>query len=109
LEAGLGWITKLNKGDFLGRAALLKIKEAGLKRKLIGFAVEGRLIPRHGYSLEKEGKTVGTVTSGCYSPILEKNIGLAYLRTDLCEIGNRFNILARGKAIPAEVVKTPFV
>ncbi len=109
LEAGLGWITKLNKGDFVGRSAVLKIKEAGLQRKLIGFVVEGRLIPRHGYSLQKDGETVGTVTSGCYSPILEKNIGLAYLRADLCEIGNRFDIMARGKAIPAEVVKTPFV
>ncbi|RMF59115.1 MAG: glycine cleavage system aminomethyltransferase GcvT, partial [Calditrichaeota bacterium] len=78
-EAGLGWITKLDKGDFIGRESLLKIKEEGISRKLMGFVVEGRLIPRHGYGVTKDGQTIGQVTSGAFSPILEQNIGLAYI------------------------------
>ncbi|MCK6621306.1 MAG: glycine cleavage system aminomethyltransferase GcvT [Calditrichia bacterium] len=109
LEAGLGWITKLDKSDFIGREALLKIKEAGLKRKLAGFEVEGKMIPRHGYSVQKYGQVVGQVTSGAFSPVLEKNIGLAYLKTELANPGETVEIEARGKVVPAKIVKTPFV
>ncbi len=109
LEAGLGWITKLQKGDFIGRGALLKIKEEGIKRKLVGFVVEGRVIPRHHYPILVEGKEVGHVTSGCYSPILEKNIGLGYVAVEHAGIGNKIVINARGREVPAEIVKTPFV
>jgi len=109
VEAGLEWITKFNKGDFIGRDVLLKIKEEGPKRKLVGFLCEGKMIPRHNYPIEKEGKEVGYVTSGCFSPILEKNIGLGYVTTELSEIGTRLEMRSRGRSIPIEIVKTPFV
>lgn len=109
LEAGLGWITKLDKGDFIGRAAIAKVKEEGIKRKLVGFEVEGRMIPRHGYGVKKDGADVGQVTSGAYSPILEKNIGLAYVTKDFAKVDEEIEIEARGKTVPAKIVKTPFV
>ncbi len=108
LEAGLGWITKLDKGDFLGREALLRIKEKGLQRKLVGFEMDGRAIPRHGYKIYDEQEAVGTVTSGMYSPILQKPIGLGYVPVSLAEIGTKLNIDIRGRLLPAQVVKTPF-
>jgi aminomethyltransferase len=109
LEAGLGWITKLNKVSFIGQDVLLKQKEEGLKRKLMGFVCEGKMIPRHNYPIQKGGKEIGSVTSGCYSPILEKNIGLGYIAVEEAEIGNEIIINARGRELPAEIVKTPFV
>lgn len=109
LEAGLGWITKLDKTDFIGKSSLLKQKEQGIKRKLVGFICEGRMIPRHHYPIEWEGRELGFVTSGCYSPILEKNIGLGYVRQDLANIGQKISISARGNSMPAEIVKTPFI
>jgi len=109
LEAGLGWITKLDKGDFIGRAAIAKVKEEGLKRKLMGFEVEGRMIPRHGYAVKKGGADVGQVTSGAYSPILERNIGLAYVAKDYAKVDEEIEIEARGRTVPAKIVKTPFV
>ena len=108
-EAGLGWITKLDKGDFIGREALAAIKEKGIRRKLVGFIVEGRMIPRHGYAVTRNGEPVGTVTSGAYSPILEQNIGLAYIRKDIAVIGERVDIEARGRKESATIVKTPFL
>jgi aminomethyltransferase len=109
LEAGLGWITRMDKGDFIGRAAIAKVKEKGIKRKLIGFVVEGRMIPRQGYAVEKAGEEIGQVTSGAFSPILEKNIGLAYVAKDFAKIDEEIEIEARGKAVAAKIVKTPFV
>lgn len=108
-EAGLGWITKLDKGEFIGREALQKVKERGITRKLVGFEVEGRMIPRKDYELQKDGKTVGKVTSGCYSPVLEKNIGLGYVAVGYAQIGQSLEIVARGRSQPARIVKTPFV
>ncbi|RMG68276.1 MAG: glycine cleavage system aminomethyltransferase GcvT [Calditrichaeota bacterium] len=109
LEAGLGWIVKFDKGDFIGREALLKAKESGLKRKLMGFVVEGRIIPRKDYPILVDGKQVGQVTSGAYSPILEKNIGLGYVAIEYARIGQQITIEARGRSAPATIVKTPFV
>jgi aminomethyltransferase len=109
LEAGLGWITKLDKGDFIGRSALLKVKSEGLKRKLIGFEVEGKNVPRHGYEIKKDNEKIGTVTSGMFSPILDKCIGLGYIKTEFSEVGSIFDIDIRGKLVKAKVVKTPFV
>lgn len=109
LEAGLSWIVKLDKGDFIGRDAILKVKEEGIRRKLTGFVVEGKMIPRHNYPIEKHGQQIGHVTSGCFSPILKKNIGLGYVLTDYATIGEKITINARGRELPAEVVKTPFV
>ncbi len=109
LEAGLGWITRLNKnGDFIGKDALLKIKEAGLKRKLVGFKMIDRGIPRHGYEVDVEGQISGIVTSGTQSPTLGEAIGLAYVDTAYAKVGNEIRILIRGKALRAKVVKTPF-
>ncbi len=108
IEAGLGWITKLDKGDFIGRAALLKVKEAGPSRKLVGFAMTERAVPRHGYRILKDGEEIGYVTSGTFSPSLEKGIGLGYVRRPHDEIGTPIQIEVRNKTAQAEVVKTPF-
>ncbi len=108
LEAGLGWICKLDKGDFLGRDALLKQKEEGLKRKLYGFEMVDRGIPRHGYPVFKDGKEIGVVTSGSFAPYLKKNIGLAYLPVELAKAGNEIEIGIRKKMAKAITVKTPF-
>ncbi len=108
LEAGLGWICKLDKGDFLGRDALLKQKEEGLKRKLYGFEMIDKGIPRHGYPVFKDGKEIGVVTSGSFAPYLKKNIGLAYLPVELAKAGNEIEIGIRKKMAKAITVKTPF-
>jgi aminomethyltransferase len=109
LEAGLKFITKLDKGDFIGREALLKVQEEGLKRKLIGFSYDNPRIPRHGYKVFKDGKEIGYVTSGTKSPILNKSIGLAYVKIEYAKIGETIDIDIRGTQIKAEIVKTPFV
>ena len=108
LEAGLGWITKLDKGDFIGREAMVKMKAAGLPRKLVGFEVEGKNIARHGYPILKDGAAIGQVTSGTFSPSLEKSIGLGYIATEQSAVGSEFAIDIRGRAAKAKVVKTPF-
>jgi len=109
LEAGLGWITKMDKGDFIGKKALAKVKAEGVKRKLMGFEVEGRMIPRHGYEIKKDGESVGHVTSGAYSPILKSNIGLGYINLPHASIDEEIEIESRGRTIPAKIVKTPFL
>ena len=109
LEAGLGWIVKLHKRDFIGKDALVKVKEAGLARKIVGFEMVGRGIARHGYPLlDTNGQPVGVCTSGSPSPTLGKNIGLGYLPASMAEVGTRFQVDCRGKSIEAVVVKTPF-
>lgn len=108
LEADLGWILKIEKGEFLGREALVRQKSEGLTRLLVGFETEGRAIARHGHVAMSQGQAVGTVTSGTFAPFLKKNIGLAYLPLALTEPGTRFEIDIRGRAEPAVVVPTPF-
>jgi aminomethyltransferase len=109
LEAGLGWVVKLGKGDFVGRTALERIKAAGLSRKLVGFEMTGRGIARHGYPLhDKLGVRVGICTSGSPGPTVGKNIGLGYLPTTMAEIGTPFEVNCRGRSVSAVVVKTPF-
>lgn len=109
LEAGLGWITKLKKENFIGKDAIANFKENGLERKLVGFECEGKMIPRHHYDIIKNDKVIGQVTSGCYSPILDRNIGLGYVGLEDTEIGNQIVINSRNRQCPAEIVKTPFV
>jgi aminomethyltransferase len=112
LEAGLGWIVKLDKpGGFIGSTALQKQKAEGLKRKLVGFRLTGKGIARHGYPVRPAGQTehVGEVTSGTMSPVLKEPIGLAYVPTALSKEGNVFDVEIRGKPVAAVVVKTPFV
>lgn len=108
LEAGLGWIVKLEKGEFIGRDALLKQKEEGVKRKLVAFKPEGKTIPRHDYRICKEGKKIGKVTSGAYSPALEAPIGLGYVQSPHNKTGTEIEIEARGRMVKATVVKPPF-
>lgn len=108
LEADLGWICKLDKGDFIGRDALIKQKEEGIKRKLIGFEMLDRAPARDHYPVVIDGREVGEVTSGSPAPYLKKNIGLTYLPIEHCSVGTTFSVMIRGRAAPAQVVATPF-
>ena len=108
LEAGLGWVVKLDKGGFVGREALARQKEAGVPRKLVGFTLTDPGIPRHGYRVLRDGQPVGLVTSGTRSPSLEIAVGLAYVPAPLAAEGSTFAVEIRGRAAAARVVKTPF-
>ena len=108
LEADLGWIVKLDKGDFMGRDVLEREKSEGVKRKLAGFEMIDRGIGRHGYPIVEGSQEIGVVTSGTHSPTLKKAIGLAYLPPDKSAPGTEFTILIRGKETRARVVPTPF-
>jgi aminomethyltransferase len=108
LEADLGWICKLNKGEFIGRDPLLRQKEEGVKRKLIGFEVIDRGIARDHHPIFIDGQEVGVVTSGGPAPFLKKNIGLAYLPIEYPAIGTMFEVDVRGRRLAAQVVQTPF-
>ncbi|MCC6276891.1 MAG: glycine cleavage system aminomethyltransferase GcvT [Oligoflexia bacterium] len=110
LEAGLGWVVKLQKGDFIGRAPLVALKESGVSRKLVGFKLLEKGIPRHGYPLVSEkGDSLGVVTSGTMSPTLKEAIGIGYVAAHLSSEGSRFFVQIRGRNLAASVVKTPFV
>ncbi|HEX5100492.1 MAG TPA: glycine cleavage T C-terminal barrel domain-containing protein, partial [Polyangiaceae bacterium] len=109
LEAGLGWTVKLQKPEFVGKAALERVKAAGLTRRLVGFEMRGRGIARHGYPLlDTSGATVGACTSGSPSPTLGTNIGLGYVPVALAAEGTELRVDCRGKAVEAVVVPTPF-
>ena len=108
LEANLGWICKLDKGDFTGREALSRQKEAGIKRKLVGFEVTDRGIARDHQEVLVDGERVGQVTSGSPAPFLKKNIGLAYVPVEYATVGQVIQIDVRGRLVGAQVVKTPF-
>jgi len=108
LEAGLGWVVKFDKGDFIGRDAMLRQKEGGLPRKLVGFVLTDPGIARHGFDVLHDGKKVGTVTSGTRSPTLKTSIGLAYVPPPLAAEGSTFEVDVRGRSASAQVVKTPF-
>jgi len=108
LEAGLGWIVKLDKADFVGKAALVAQKEKGVPRRLVGFELKGAGVPRAHYAITKDGKPVGEVTSGTMGPSVKKPIGIGYVPPELAKEGSTFDIDIRGRAVPATVVKTPF-
>ncbi len=108
LEADLGWIVKLDKGDFVGREALLEQKENGLKRKLVGFEMRGRGIGRDGYEVYLDGAPAGWVTSGSPSPTLNKNIGLCYLPVGPPQPGKPIQVMIRNQPVDAVTVETPF-
>ena len=108
LEAGLGWVVKPAKGDFIGREALEKIRAEGVQRRLVGLEMTERAVARHGYPVQKDGRAVGIVTSGSYGPSVDKYIAMAYVETALAGIGTELVVEIRAQAKAARVVKTPF-
>ncbi|HEY8216443.1 MAG TPA: glycine cleavage system aminomethyltransferase GcvT [Acidimicrobiia bacterium] len=108
LQAGLGWVVRFDKGDFRGREALLAERECGVARRLRGLVVAGRQVPRAGCSVAIDGQTVGTVTSGNFSPMLERGIALAFLPPDVDD-GASVTVDVRGRDVAATVVQPPFV
>ena len=109
LEAGLGWVVKPAKGEFVGRGAIEAMRAAGVTRKLVGFEMVERAVARHGYRLLKDGVEAGIVTSGSFSPSLDRCIGMGYVRADLSAVGTEFDVEIRGQVQRARVAKTPFV
>jgi aminomethyltransferase len=108
LEAGLEWIVKLDKGDFVGREALLRQKEKGVKRKLVGFEMRGRGIGRDGYEVLVNDSPAGWVTSGSPAPTLNRNIGFCYLPAERAQPGKAIQIMIRNQPVDAVTVETPF-
>ncbi len=108
IEAGLGWITKVDKGDFNGKEAILEAK-ANPGRKLVGFIMEDRMVARHGQEVYSGDVKTGVVTSGSFSPVLNKNIGLAYVDKGFNKVGSQIEVLLRDKRLKAVIVKTPFL
>jgi aminomethyltransferase len=108
LEAGLGWIVKLDKGEFVGREALQRQKAEGVCRKLVGFELTGSGVPRHGYPILSDGRKVGEVTSGTLGPSVKKPIGMGYVPVELANEGSTFEVDIRNRPVSARVVKTPF-
>ncbi len=109
LEAGLGWITKLSKEEFIGKNALQKVKAEGLKRRLTPLISDEKAFPRHGYDLVCDGKKIGTITSGTVSPVLDKPIALGYVDNAYAGESSKISFLIRGKEVPAKVTKLPFI
>ncbi len=112
LEAGLGWTVKFTDRDFIGKSALEEQKKQGITRRLVGFEMTDKAIARHGYPIIRgnsiDETPIGTICSGSPSPTLGKNIGLAYLPIDMTKTDTNFNVIIRGIAKGAKVVKTPF-
>jgi aminomethyltransferase len=109
IEAGLGWITKTDKGDFIGKAAIVKMKQDGPGRKLVAMISDEKTFPRHGYEITADGRKVGVITSGTVSPVLEKPIALGYVDKPLNAAGSEVAFKIRDKEFPAEVTKLPFI
>lgn len=109
LEAGLGWLTKLDKGDFIGREEIVAAKSHGLKRKLVGFVLNDKAFPRQGYPLHANGSAIGSVTSGTFSPTLDKGIGMGYVGVQYAKAGASIDVVIRNRELPAAVVGLPFV
>ncbi|MFB0516040.1 MAG: glycine cleavage system aminomethyltransferase GcvT [Candidatus Neomarinimicrobiota bacterium] len=109
IEAGLGWITKLDKGPFIGSRAIARVKAEKPARRLVSFQMEERAIPRPGYPITVDGGRIGLVTSGTQSPMLQRGIGLGYVAREYAQVGTCIEVEIRGKAARASVVKPPFV
>jgi aminomethyltransferase len=108
LEAGLGWTVKFAKGEFHGRDVLVKQKAEGLRRRLVGFQLDGRRVPRHGMRILAEGRPVGAVTSGTFGPSLERPLGMGYVETAFAANGTALEIEAGGSSLPARLTARPF-
>lgn len=111
LEAGLGWITKLNKtADFPSKEKFKKQKAEGVKQKLVGLVADDRRVPRQGYEIEsRRGAKIGIITSGTHAPTLEKPIAMGYVKTKYAEVGGRVLVVMGSKKVEATIVKVPFV
>jgi aminomethyltransferase len=109
IEAGLGWITKVDKGDFIGRPCVVKSKTEGVQRKLVGFVMDDKAFPRQGYTLHAAGVATGTVTSGTVSPTLDKGIGMGYVKLSHAKPGTPLTVEIRSRKVPASVVPVPFI
>ena len=107
LEAGIGWTVRLDKKDFIGKDALVRVKESGLKRKLLGLLLDGERIARHGFAVERAGAPAGIVTSGSMGISLQRPVAMAYLDRDAAAVGSRVDVRVRGEAIPAQVASRP--
>jgi aminomethyltransferase len=108
-EAALDWTVKLNKSDFIGRETLEKQKKEGIRRRLIGFQMESRIAPRKGCSLSLQGRRIGEVTSGSFSPTLRKGIGLGYVTPQYAYPNTSISVAIRGENYPAKIVPLPFL
>ena len=108
LESALAWITKLDQGDFVGRDALVKQKEAGIPNRLVGLRLTARGFPRHGYPVLAQGRQVGVVTSGISSPSLGEGVALARVEDGFHAAGTELEVEIRGKGVPAVVQRPPF-
>jgi len=108
-EAGLGWITKLKKGDFIGSESLKRIHSQPVERKLAGFVMREKGIPRSGYDLYKDERLIGKVTSGIFSPLMQKGIGMGYVKREFADTGTIIQVDIRNKYISAEIVSVPFI
>jgi len=109
LEAGLGWAVSLEKEEFMGKEALVRQKAEGLERRLVGFEVEGRGIPRPGYEIQVNGRKVGSVTSGTFGPSVGKGIGMGYVERGVSSPGRQVAVVGRGRGgMAAEIVRGPF-
>ena len=109
IEGGLGWITKLAKGEFIAKSVINKVKTEGPKRKLVGMLLQEKAVPRHGYPVLVNGANAGVVTSGTFSPSLGKGIAMGYVNAPYFETGNKVQIDVRGKSFDAEIVPLPFL
>lgn len=109
IEAGLGWITKIDKGDFIGKGPIVRAKQEGITRRLVGFALDGKAFPRQGYPIRVGGAPAGTVTSGTVSPVLDKGIGMGYIDTPHAKVGTHMSVVIRERESPALVVPLPFI
>ena len=108
LEANLGWTVKLNKGEFIGREALLKVKQEGPQKKLVGIEMVERGVPRGGYTIYADERPIGVLTSGAPGPTVGKNIGLGYVKPEFATPGQPVQIDIRGKRTAAQIVALPF-
>jgi aminomethyltransferase len=108
LEAGLGWVVKPAKGEFIGREALEKVRAEGVRRRLVGIEMVDKAVARHGYPIKKDGRAVGIVTSGSYGPSVDKYIGIAYVETALAAVDTTLDVEIRGQDKAAQIVRTPF-
>jgi len=108
IEAGLGWVVSKSK-QFFGGEVIRRVREQGPVRKLVGLEVEGRMVARQGYPVQVDGRTVGEITSGTFSPTLDKSIAMAFVSSEYVKTGNEVQVDMRGKPVPARIVSRRFV